>query len=161
MRGNLFTSNKTEARQVKMTRIKHALMKMRTIGDAPNNLHEACTKNKTEFRPPMILGTHRRSLKVIKSELFPLTENAITEEFKDKCFNYSKEPMINSNGDDAKADAPVNKNEEVFEAYEDVVPNTLSEIIPNENNCPKLHHFNIPFGNEQCINNLLVELFSC
>ena len=106
----------------------------------------------------MILGTHRRTLKVIKSELFPLIENAVTEEFKDKCFNYSKEPMINSNGNNAKVDAPINKNEEAIEVDEDIAPNDLSRITPNETTCPRMHHFNMPFDDEQCINNKFVEL---
>ena len=97
----------------------------------------------------MILGTCRRSLKVIKSELFPLIENAIVEEFKDKLFNYSKEPMINSNGNNEKVDASVNKNEEVSELDDDISPNTLSGFTPNETTCPRTHHFNMPFDNEQ------------
>ena len=108
----------------------------------------------------MILGTHRRSLKMIKSEPFPLIENAIAEEFKYKCFNCSKEPMINSNGNDAKADASVSESEEVIEVDEDITLNTLSVITPNETTCPTMHHFNMPFDNEQCINNILVESFS-
>ena len=46
MRGILLTSDETQVMQVKMMRIKHALMKIGSIGDAPNNLCEAHVKNR-------------------------------------------------------------------------------------------------------------------
>ena len=56
--------------------------------------------------------------------------------------------MINSDGNNAKADESVNKNEEAIEVDEDVAPNTLSTITPNETTCLTTHHFNMPFDNE-------------
>ena len=123
-------------------------MKIGTVGGAPSNLRKERAKRKTEARLPMITGARRRSLKVIKSEIFPLIENAITEEFKDKHLNCSKEPTINSNVSNAKAGALVIKNEDVVEADEDDAPNTLSEIAPNETACPAMRHFGMPFDNE-------------
>ena len=64
-------------------------------------------------------------------------------------FIYSKEPMINSNGNNAKVDVSVNKNEEVIEVNECVVPNDLSGIMQNKTTCPTMYHFNMPFDNEQ------------
>ena len=57
--------------------------------------------------------------------------------------------MINSNGNNTKVDASVNKNEEVIEVDEHVAPSTLSGITPNETTYPTMHHFNMPFDNEQ------------
>ena len=68
--------------------------------------------------------------------------------------------MINSNGNNSRVDASVNNNEEVIEVDEDDVPNSLSRITQNETTCPIMLYFNMPFDNDQCINNLLVELLS-
>ena len=160
MHGDLISRIKADEAQVKTMMIKHTLMKIVTICDTPNDLRKACMKNKTKFRPPMVLGARPRSLKVIKSELLPLIKNAFAEEFKDEWFNHSKEPAIDSNGNGATVGASVNKNEEVVEVDEDVVPNALSRIIPNEITFPVTRHFRAPVGNEQYINNLLAEPLS-
>ena len=44
MRSIFFASNKIEVTKVKMMMIKCALMNIGIIGDAPNNLHEACAE---------------------------------------------------------------------------------------------------------------------
>ena len=158
MRGNLLTINEMEITQVRIMKVRYTLMKIGAISESPNVLLTKFNKNKSNIRPPMITGTYRRSLKVIKSELFPLIRNEIIEDFNNQYFSSKPMDATKNTNNNSKFVDPEEENEEVAEVIVNDIPDTLTGNIPSEEEFPMMHHFKIPTDNKHCVNNLLVEL---
>ena len=109
----------------------------------------------------MIAGAYSRCLKVTKSELLLLIRNEVLEGFNDHYFNDKKVDRANVRvGNDTKNAEEEEPNEDGIEVIEDYMPNALIGNMPLVATFSIINHFKMPSDDDQCANNLLVELLN-